>query len=374
MPSWISRELSPFAVFATILVVLGIIGVVIIVSVTGMEPPDIGTVLPFPKSQLDYYLLDEIAGHLHHPDYRKTVDWPEHPDGEFEMATNNLGFREDSPTSISKPPGVTRILVTGDSHTDGVVANSESFANVLEEILLRREDGGVEVINAGHGHYGPENYTGLLRRWRELDPDRYIVVFFVGNDFMDAVADAWFRGEVDLDERPDGYTDRLEEAQRLCGAAVAQGLNQVFLFETFPDLAERALSIAVGHFEEIADLCAETGIEPSVVLLPAKINVAGETDPAAAAAVQTLGLDSTALDLNRRLAAELAAQLTDLGIDVLDLHDAFDASRETLFWVSDHHLNVNGHRLAAELFADRRNATRPAIGQASDGGTGRQPR
>ena len=58
-------------------------------------------------------------------------------------------------------------------------------------------------------------------------------------------------------------------------------------------------------------------------------------------------------NLNQQLASALAESLESSGIQVLDLQPGFGATSEVLYWKSDHHLNVEGHRLAAELFADR---------------------
>jgi len=355
VPSWVSKDISPFAVFVTVLVVLATVAAVTMILVTRMEPPEVRGVLPFPKNQLDYYRLDEIAGHIHHPDYRRWHDWPEHHDGGFEMATNNLGFREDGPTAVEKPGGVVRILVTGDSHTDGVVANSESFANQLEDLMNARQEGGAEfeIINGGHGHYGPHNYLGILRRHLDLELDHFVVVLFVGNDLLDAVADAWFRKEFELPDRPDWYIDRLEKAQALSGAAVAQGLNQAYLFRTLPEVASLSLEITEDQFRQISALCDEHGIGFYTVLLPAKINLEPEIDAETTEAVDVLGLSAADLNLNQELASALAESLESFGIQVLDLQPGFGATSEVLYWKSDHHLNVEGHRLAAELFAER---------------------
>src|SRR5690606_18882269 len=84
------------------------------------------------------------------PNLEVRVPWPEHPNGEYVMRTNALGMREDEEVDPCRPD--LRILVTGDSHTDGICANSESFCNRLEA-RLAAEDGGrtVEALNAAAG-------------------------------------------------------------------------------------------------------------------------------------------------------------------------------------------------------------------------------
>ena len=96
------------------------------------------------------------------PNLRGHQSFQEHQAGGFPVVTNNLGLREDADTDVAKA-GL-RILVTGDSHTDGMCANSESFPNRLEALLAERRPGEVvEVLNAGRGGFSFHNYLGLYR-------------------------------------------------------------------------------------------------------------------------------------------------------------------------------------------------------------------
>ena len=96
----------------------------------------------------DSFLYDLVAYLLPGPNHERTWTWPEHPAGRLTRRTNNLGFQEDHVTEREKR-GV-RILVAGDSHTAGLVANRESFANLVESRLGDEPDWqGLEVINAG---------------------------------------------------------------------------------------------------------------------------------------------------------------------------------------------------------------------------------
>jgi hypothetical protein len=92
-----------------------------------------------------YYIPHPQVGHVHRPHAERRMQWPEHPRGEIVFRTNNLGFREDQDTAPRKPDGTVRIMVLGDSHTDGVVWNSESFPNLLEQRLGPQ----VEVLSCG---------------------------------------------------------------------------------------------------------------------------------------------------------------------------------------------------------------------------------
>ena len=61
--------------------------------------------------------------------------WEEHPDGRWMLRTNSLGMRRDSEPAAERPD--LRVLVVGDSHTDGVCDNDESYCALLEAALAR---------------------------------------------------------------------------------------------------------------------------------------------------------------------------------------------------------------------------------------------
>lgn len=355
MFEWTSQRVSPFAVFVTLL--LAIAGIVTLTAMLALRRPQIEPrgVLPFPESQRDSYVLDETAGHLHRPNIVRTVAWPEHPDGRFEFRTNNLGFREDSETAEVKPSASYRILVTGDSHIDGVVANIESFPNILESRLNRDRTGiDFEVINGGTGHYGPANYVGVLRRFLDLGLDRFVVVIFTGNDLLDAVAEAWAAGSLEIPQRPESYMERLEAAQRLSPAAVSQGYNQILFFVTFPELEQLAITLTVKAMAEIDRVATDNGVRVDIVLLPAKSDAEPASDAARQAqVVEALELAPHQLDVNRRLAVELADALGEAGLPVIDPFPDFLSSERELFWVRDYHLSVSGHDLLADVYLDQ---------------------
>jgi hypothetical protein len=66
------------------------------------------------------------------------------PDGSpFELRVNAAGFRSDREYSRSKPPGVYRILVLGDSMSDGLYqSNACRFTEIIEQ-----RNRGIEVLN-----------------------------------------------------------------------------------------------------------------------------------------------------------------------------------------------------------------------------------
>jgi hypothetical protein len=99
---------------------------------------------------------------------------------------NNFGFRGRDIT-IAKRPGVTRIMVIGDSFTFGVGAEENETIPFLLEKYLDERGANVEVINAGFGGYSPLlHYLKVKDEYLEFKPDLVLYLF----DFSD-LADDW---------------------------------------------------------------------------------------------------------------------------------------------------------------------------------------
>lgn len=97
---------------------------------------------------------------------------------------NSLGLRDrEIPYART---GAYRILLLGDSFTEGLqVADDETFAKQLERRLNagRRR---VEVVNAGHAGYGTDNELLFYRHeGRKYRPDLVVQVFNTENDVLE---------------------------------------------------------------------------------------------------------------------------------------------------------------------------------------------
>lgn len=299
----------------------------------------------------DYYVPDSIAGHVHKSHAVRHLKWEEHPNGSITMAVNNLGFREDGDTVTKKDSQTYRILVTGDSHIDGVVNNSESFANRLEVLLNSgRQRPSFEVLNGGTGHYGPYNYSGFLRKFLYLKPDMFLVVLYTGNDFMDGIHTAEIGRRVRIPKRPEGYARHLQDARSQNRGAVGQALNQAYFFKTYPDLQAAAVDIAYQQLLDIARTCSSRDIELLVLTLPTKCDISGSSsDAICGSASEKLGLTSEDVGVNKRMGHRLLAKLNSAGVRTLDPFDKMQESRDPLFWEADYHLNHLGHKLFAQI-------------------------
>ena len=64
------------------------------------------------------------------------VFWHQSIDGKWRFKTNNAGFRDDKPYNYKKANGELRVLVLGDSHTEGFeVQQDETFSKRFETLL-----------------------------------------------------------------------------------------------------------------------------------------------------------------------------------------------------------------------------------------------
>lgn len=308
----------------------------------------------FPSSDNDYYQADSISGHFHKPDVIRDFKWDEHPQGEIIMQTNNIGLRNDGSTEVKKDKNLFRVIITGDSHIDGVLKNNESIAFVLEDGLNKiNPEQKYEVLNAGNGYFGPQNYLGVYQKFVHFNPDLFIVTIYTGNDFLDAIRIEAENGRLNIPERPLGYYDKLWEIDELYTGFTGQLLNQLKFFDTYPEYVDTALQITQQSLLKINKLCKKDGIAMQIVLLPTKIDTEAQTDINRIDEVfAMMKFNESDLQKNRQMVVSLIEWLEKNSIPTIDLEESFKNSNEELFWRADYHININGHRLMAEEIID----------------------
>lgn len=102
--------------------------------------------------------------------------------------TNSLGCRDSREFAGAAAAGTYRILVLGDSFTEGYYP-AESFAGVLERELAKGEHAGApQVINCGTSSYSPVlHYVRYTRQLEQLEPDEVIINVDLTDVFDDNV-------------------------------------------------------------------------------------------------------------------------------------------------------------------------------------------
>jgi lysophospholipase L1-like esterase len=338
-------------------------------------------------------------GHEHRPDVDLSVPLIEHEGGAFHFQTNNLGLRRSAPTPTDKPAGITRVLVLGDSQTDGYVDNPESFSSLLET-SLRAEGRAAEVLNGGVAGYSPaQEYLWYDVHGAELQPDLVVVGFYPGNDVLDLLDPAKPNvdpasgrairpreeevggGDGPLDslrlgllaryaiqvgplaglwrqlglpgrlEGAGGYsTDTLTQVFRLCHGCYLQSLQQAVRARRDPaamrDTLTRASAILARLDRDVRDHSGRL----AVVILPTRAQVEPDlARPAQQQVAGLLGLGPADLAYEDEVTRTVGEQLAAAGVPTLPLRDPLReaAGPEPLYYSRDWHLNARGHRAAA---------------------------
>ncbi|GAA0729720.1 hypothetical protein GCM10009430_40140 [Aquimarina litoralis] len=301
------------------------------------------------KNQISYLKYDSIAMFVHKPNIKIYDNWGT-PEQKLttERRTNNLGFREDLDTENKKLPNEFRILVTGDSHTDGVLKhNYQSFVNKWEN-KLNRTDSTVfyNCINGGTAYYTFRNYLGFLKKYKDLKPDIYLINIFTGNDFRET-----FLYEDDRTSSKNVFktifirTKRKFYSNTQKSIPPNQGLDQVLYFKHFPDDMETSLETAKKYISEIKSICAEENIRLIITLLPSKL----ETNSVFRNEIQSLfKLNDETIDRNKKLTLLLSNWLDQQQIEYYDLKQPLKQAKKKVYWDEDLHINVEGHRVISD--------------------------
>ena len=297
--------------------------------------------------QAGRFVYDPIAGLRPAPNRVLPWTWKEHPEGGYVQETNDIGLVERGPVGPKRGP---RILVAGDSHTAGLVANEETFANLLER-MLSNDPGweGVDVLNAGCAHTGPRCYLGTLEKYLDLDPDVFIATLFVGNDFFD---DHYLESHLRSELYPlaEGeYKERILRARRRHPNPIYQGFNLPYRWMMFPEDRVRALELVVGSFLRMKAGGEEEGIRFIAIVLPTKMEVDDDDQEVQGWLLETLAMTRDDLEALTEIGDDFVSAMAEHGIACLDPRSAMRAHASPLYWSEDYHLGVRGHQLLAEL-------------------------
>lgn len=135
----------------------------------------------FPRYHTDYrYGRYAIRGIRPNADF-----WHTSADGSWRFVTNSKGFRDTREFAYAKPPGTLRILVLGDSHTQGYEVRQEATYAAVAERFLTFRGTRAEAINAGvSGFSTAEALVFLENEGYKYHPD-VVVLGFYANDFED---------------------------------------------------------------------------------------------------------------------------------------------------------------------------------------------
>jgi hypothetical protein len=141
----------------------------------------------------DAILFPRYHTHATYGDYRirrlrpNTTFYHTSADGRWAFTTNAQGYRDTRDWQHARTPGVGRVLVLGDSHTEGFECRQDhTYAAILEK-RLRALGEPTEVFNCGVSGFGTaEELAFLENEGLKYQPDAVVVGWFE-NDLSDNV-------------------------------------------------------------------------------------------------------------------------------------------------------------------------------------------
>jgi lysophospholipase L1-like esterase len=323
--------------------------------------------------------------------------WLHRPEYHVHLQINAHGLRGPD-RDYPKPPGTRRILLLGDSFTEGFTVREEATTRaVLEKALRGSGCGEWEVINAGTMGYGTDQeYLFYQREGRRYEPDIVVVMFFYNdlNGNLTSDAKPWFTVEADRFEvhgsplqsprggewirRPEPRQPRSRPwrgsmALRLLTERTGQGNPALHRLLARAGLVEPARAVEMpadfwpfgpGHRHEVAEMWRRTeailaALRAEVEATPARFAVFYVPDETEIDdRVATLTRERYGMGARWWRSGRVFDRLHGVSVArdfaLFDSRLAFlEAERRgaRLYFPEDGHWNEDGHRLAAEVLA-----------------------
>ncbi len=298
--------------------------------------------------------------------YNRFRGKPNAPDYDFKL--NSQGFK-DVEFTVEKPAGIDRILGIGDSFAYGVVPYQYNYLTLLEE-KLNQSSKKTEVINMGIPGMGPRDYLSIfVNEGLKLKPDKVVVFFYIGNDFLDNFMTAKLRTEeksyvialikslIKIQSNYQGkvinptsvkYNDNQPTFNDEKYLKDTVNKSNMFVRNPADGIFKSFVADAVQDLIKIQQICDSQKIPLTVVIIPDEVQVNTQLQKQVKDAFDPNDPNLLDFELPNRMLTE---QLQQANIDYLDLLPSFKAaSQQTrLYKPNDTHWNIAGNRLAAEL-------------------------
>lgn len=283
---------------------------------------------------------------------KSNQEWPakhaDHPDGGWTVKTNDRGFFGTSNVREEAPD--VRIVVTGDMQTVGKCAPAESWVELLQGRLQASDpERQVEALNAAQNGYNLYNYVGAIEKYRTLKPDVFVVVVFGGNDFAGSMPLYRHFGKLEPGKTtPRDPAKLFAEDAELHGAG-AQEMAQILHFANNPEDVDRAKDLLVSMTAQVVIECRKRKITPFFVYLPPSLRGQPKfTQELATHALEVAKMPERALEVSGEIADSWIQFMRQNKIGHIDMRGIFRGFKAPLYWTSDQHLNLEGHKVMAQ--------------------------
>jgi hypothetical protein len=136
---------------------------------------------------LEYRVKHDVFHHSLRPKFSGTAHWGAY---HYKIRSNSLGFVDESPRDVAKISARSRIVLMGDSFTEGQgIPWGQTFAGIMANDLARGNPP-IEVLNAALSGYSPSIYfiksKWLLEQGYKFD---HVIVMI---DISDILNETWF--------------------------------------------------------------------------------------------------------------------------------------------------------------------------------------
>ncbi|MBM3990912.1 MAG: hypothetical protein FJ298_07875, partial [Planctomycetes bacterium] len=300
------------------------------------------------------------------------------------IQTNQLALVDDPMSTPSKPAGTWRLLVLGDSFTQGFTVSRDDLYVDLLERRWRAQGRPIDVVNAGTEAWSTDQEVAwFLAHGETFEPDLVLLAAYENDIYWNGqaryvtrnAAKPLFRadGTLEIERCPDvgppPWTERFATTKLLAGLISPQRIPAEHLFQPTgaarpilrefapllnerPEFLERSIAATGGALIALRQECERIGALPLLLAIPSHAAI----DPAHASRFSEAslgGLDPStwtadaAPDLLLRLAQASGLR----GFDPRAALRAAQAERAQYFEL-DWHLNPAGNRTLASFLHD----------------------
>jgi hypothetical protein len=132
-----------------------------------------------------------VSDPVRHHSYKPNCSFQDHwGKSWYDFSTNSLGLRDEEIRQITPTDARPRILLLGDSFTEGQLAWKDSFAGMIADHLPQ-----YDFLNGGVGSYSPSNYLNVARIVLASGTQFDEAIIFI--DTGDAADEASFYRDID---------------------------------------------------------------------------------------------------------------------------------------------------------------------------------